>query len=137
MLAAWSVDRLGRSVQDLVAALQELRGAGVDLFLHQQALDTSTPSGRAMFQMLGIFSEFERAIIVERVNSGLARAKAAGTRLGRPKIGGEVEARILELRAAGMGIKAVARKLGVGTGTVQRVDLARRQRNMPVPPLRR
>ena len=55
MLAAWSVDRLGRSVQDLVAALQELRGAGVDLFLHQQALDTSTPSGRAMFQMLGVF----------------------------------------------------------------------------------
>ena len=99
MLAAWSVDRLGRSVQDLVAALQELRGAGVDLFLHQQALDTSTPSGRAMFQMLGVFSEFERAIIVERVNSGLARARAAGTKLGRPKISSEVEARILELRA--------------------------------------
>ena len=137
MLAAWSVDRLGRSVQDLVAALQELRGAGVDLFLHQQALDTSTPSGRAMFQMLGVFSEFERAIIVERVNSGLARARAAGTRLGRPKISSEVEARIEELRIAGMGIKAVARKLGVGTGTVQRVDLERRQRNMPVPPLRR
>jgi DNA invertase Pin-like site-specific DNA recombinase len=136
MLAAWSVDRLGRSVQDLVAALQELRGAGVDLFLHQQALDTSTPSGRAMFQMLGIFSEFERAIIVERVNSGLARARAAGTRLGRPRIGGEVEARIEEMRAAGMGIKAVARKLGVGTGTVQRVDLERRPRTMSAAPRR-
>ena len=127
MLAAWSVDRLGRSVQDLVAALQELRGAGVDLFLHQQALDTSTPSGRAMFQMLGVFSEFERAIIVERVNSGLARAKAAGTRLGRPKIGSEVEARILELRRSGMGLKAIARQLGIGTGTVQRVDLEERR----------
>jgi DNA invertase Pin-like site-specific DNA recombinase len=130
MLAAWSVDRLGRSVQDLVAALQELRGAGVDLFLHQQALDTSTPSGRAMFQMLGVFSEFERAIIVERVNSGLARARAAGTRLGRPKISNEVEARILELRRSGMGLKAIARQLGIGTGTVQRVDLAVRQKNI-------
>jgi DNA invertase Pin-like site-specific DNA recombinase len=115
---AWLVDRLGRSVQGLVAALQELRGAGVDLFLHQQALDTSTPSGRAMFQMLGVFSEFERAIIVERVNSGLARAKAAGTRLGRPSVGSEVEARILELRRSGMGLKAIARRLGIGTGTV-------------------
>lgn len=127
MLAAWSVDRLGRSVQDLVAALQELRSANVDLFLHQQALDTSTPSGRAMFQMLGVFSEFERAIIVERVNSGLARAKAAGTKLGRPKIGNEIEARILELRATGMGIKAVAKQLGLGTGTVQRVVGAMQQ----------
>ena len=124
------MDRLGRSVQDLVAALQELRGAGVDLFLHQQALDTSTPSGRAMFQMLGVFSEFERAIIVERVNSGLARARAAGTRLGRPKVGSEVEARILELRRSGMGLKAIARQLGIGTGTVQRVDLMERQKNI-------
>jgi DNA invertase Pin-like site-specific DNA recombinase len=89
-----------------------------------------------MFQMLGVFSEFERAIIVERVNSGLARARAAGTRLGRPRIGGEVEARIEEMRAAGMGIKAVARKLGVGTGTVQRVDLERRPRTMSAAPRR-
>lgn len=124
MLAAWSVDRLGRSVQDLVATLQELRAAGVDLFLHQQALDTSTPAGRAMFQMLGVFAEFERAIIVERVNSGLARAKAAGTKLGRPRIASEVEARIVELRGAGMGVKAVAKKLAIGVGTVQRVDRA-------------
>jgi DNA invertase Pin-like site-specific DNA recombinase len=130
MLAAWSVDRLGRSLQDLVAALQELRGAGVDLFLHQQALDTSTPSGRAMFQMLGVFSEFERAIIVERVNSGLARARAAGTRLGRPRIGSEIEARILELRRSGMGLKAIAKQLGIGTGTVQRVDLVERQKGV-------
>jgi DNA invertase Pin-like site-specific DNA recombinase len=122
MLAAWSVDRLGRSLQDLIQALQELRAAGVDLFLHQQALDTSTPSGRAMFQMLGVFAEFERAIIRERVNAGLARARAQGTRLGRPKVAGEVEARVRELRAGGVGIKAAAKRLGVGVGTVQRVD---------------
>jgi DNA invertase Pin-like site-specific DNA recombinase len=122
VLAAWSVDRLGRSLQDLVAALQELRGAGVDLFVHQQALDTGTPSGKAMFQMLGVFAEFERAIVVERVNAGLARARAQGARLGRPRVGAEVERRARELRAAGKGIKAVARELGVGVGTVQRIE---------------
>ena len=84
MVAAWSVDRLGRSLTDLLGVLQELHAKGVDLYLHQQGLDTSTPSGRAMYQMLGVFAEFERAIIRERVMAGLARAKAEGTRLGRP-----------------------------------------------------
>ena len=83
ILAAWAVDRLGRSLQDLVATLGELRAAGIDLFLHQQAVDTTTPSGRAMFQMLGVFAEFERAMIQERVKAGLARARAAGKTLGR------------------------------------------------------
>lgn len=84
MVAAWSVDRLGRSLSNLVAFLSDLQAAGVGLYLHQQALDTSTPSGRAMFGMLGVFAEFERAMIQERVNSGLKRAKLAGTKLGRP-----------------------------------------------------
>ena len=75
MIAAWSVDRLGRSLTDLVAVLQELHAKGVDLYLHQQGLDTSTPSGRAMFQMLGVFAEFERAIIRERVMAGLTRGR--------------------------------------------------------------
>src|SRR5215207_3369834 len=127
MLAAWSVDRLGRSLQDLVTALQELRGAGVDLFLHQQALDTSTPSGRAMFQMLGVFAEFERAIIVERVNAGLARARAQGVKLGRPRIDASTEQRVRELRGAGKGIKAVAKELGIGVSVVQRVAAESRQ----------
>lgn len=70
MVATWSVDRLGRSLQDLVAFLGELRGSGVDLYLHVQGLDTSTPAGRAMYQMLGAFSEFERAMIQERVRAG-------------------------------------------------------------------
>ena len=86
LLAAWSVDRLGRSLQDLIATLNELHAAGVDLFLHQQALDTTTPAGRAMFGMLGVFSEFERSIIQERVKAGLARAKANGKRLGRKPV---------------------------------------------------
>ncbi|MFG1243903.1 recombinase family protein [Xanthobacter sp. V7C-4] len=83
MVAAWSVDRLGRSMADLVAFLTYVRARGTDLYLHQQALDTSTPSGRAMFQIMGVFDEYERAIIRERVNAGLARAKAEGKKLGR------------------------------------------------------
>ena len=100
MVAAWSVDRLGRSLQDLVHILQELHAKGVDLFLHQQGLDTSTPSGRAMFQMLGVFAEFERAIIRERVMAGLARAKADGTRLGRPATVADDAAKVRAIRAA-------------------------------------
>src|SRR5262245_36599814 len=75
MVAAWSVDRLGRSLQDLLGFLNEIHAAGVDLFLHQQGLDTSTPAGRAMFQMLGVFAEFERAMIVARVHAGLKKAR--------------------------------------------------------------
>ena len=80
---AWSVDRLGRSLSGLPAFMGELKAKSVDLYLHQQHLDTATPAGKAMFQMLGVFSEFEREIIRERVNSGLARAKAQGKKLGR------------------------------------------------------
>ena len=83
LVVAWSVDRLGRSLTDLLAILQGLHDKGIDLFLHQQGLDTSTTTGKAMFQMLGVFAEFERGIIRERVNAGLARAKANGTKLGR------------------------------------------------------
>ena len=76
VVASWSVDRLGRSLQHLVGFLEELDGAGCDLYLHQQALDTTTPAGRAMFQMLGVFAEFERSIIQERVRAGLKRARS-------------------------------------------------------------
>lgn len=85
LVAAWSVDRLGRSLPHLLEFLGELKAKGVDLFLLQQGLDTQTPAGKAMFQMCGVFAEFERAIIVERIRCGLARAKAAGVRIGRPR----------------------------------------------------
>jgi DNA invertase Pin-like site-specific DNA recombinase len=81
MMMAWSADRLGRSLQDLVGFLSELHALKVDLFLHQQGLDTTTPSGKAMFQMMGVFAEFERAMIQERVRAGLARARDEGIRL--------------------------------------------------------
>ncbi len=86
VVAAWSVDRLGRSLQELVSILNELRERQVDLYLHQQGLDTATPSGRAMYQMLGVFAEFERAIIIERIKAGMARAREQGKRLSRPMI---------------------------------------------------
>jgi DNA invertase Pin-like site-specific DNA recombinase len=121
LVATWSVDRLGRSLQDLVALLGEMNAKGVDLYLHQQGLDTSTPAGRAMFQMLGVFAEFERAMIRERVNAGLARAKAQGKRLGRPPISAETEAAIRKAKAGGQGIRAIARGLGLGVATVHRV----------------
>ena len=124
MIAAWFVDRLGRSLQDLIGTLGELHAAGVGLYLHQQALDTTTPAGRAMFQMLGVFAEFERAIIVERVNAGLARAKANGAKFGRPTVAADVEDRIRALRADGVGMLRIARELGVGTSVVQRVAAA-------------
>lgn len=91
MVAAWSVDRLGRSMPDLVAFLSDLHAHGADLYLHQQAMDTTTPSGRAMFQMMGVFAEFERAMIQERVTT-------EGKRAGRPTVGAETQAPIKELR---------------------------------------
>jgi len=121
LVATWSVDRLGRSLTDLLGILQELKEKGVDLFLHQQGLDTSTTAGKAMFQMLGVFAEFERGIIRERVNAGLARARANGTKLGRRRVGQAVEAQILELKAKGDGILKIGQKLGIGTSVVQRV----------------
>jgi DNA invertase Pin-like site-specific DNA recombinase len=87
MVAAWSVDRVGRSLTDLLGILRSLHDKGTDLFLHQQGLDTSTVAGKAMFQMLGVFAEFERGIIRERINAGLARAKENGTKLGRRRLG--------------------------------------------------
>jgi DNA invertase Pin-like site-specific DNA recombinase len=125
VLCAWSVDRLGRSLADLVNGLQELHAARVDLFLHQQALDTTTAAGRAMFGMLAVFAEFERAIIVSRVNAGMARAKQSGTKsgkaIGRPRVTRKIEQRIREELALGHGILKVAAIVGVGSSTVQRI----------------
>lgn len=121
LVAAWSVDRLGRSLTDLLSFLGEIHSKGCDLYLHQQGLDTSTPAGRAMFQMMGVFAEFERAIIRERVMAGLARAKAEGKQLGRPTVGENVENEIRALRRMGLGIQKIAKIAEVGTSTVQRV----------------
>ncbi len=122
MVAAWSVDRLGRSLQNLVDTLGALRAAGADLYLHKQALDTTTPAGRAMFGMLGVFAEFEREIIVERVRAGMATAKAKGRRVGRPAASEETLKRIRKLRAQGVGMLKVAREVGCGVSLIQRME---------------
>lgn len=111
LVMAWSVDRLGRSLQHLVGLLEELHAAGVDLYLHQQGLDTATPAGRAMFQAMGVFAEFERAMIRERVKSGLEQAKAQGKQLGRRRIPAAEESRIRELRDQGVGIQRIAKQV--------------------------
>ena len=121
MVAAWSVDRLGRSLQDLIGFLNDLRAKGADLYLHQQALDTSTPSGRAMFGMLGVFAEFERGMIRERVNAGLARAKTNGVKLGRKRIAAKIEDKIEADLNHGIGIIKTAKAHGVGVSVVQRI----------------
>jgi len=122
MIAAWSVDRLGRSLQHLVEFLGEINAAGVDLYLHTQGLDTSTPAGRAMFGMLGVFAEFERSMIVARVKSGLARAVAKGVRLGRRPVAPMVEAQIMHALGQGQSISAAARAAGVSRATVRNVQ---------------
>ena len=124
MVVAWSVDRLGRSLMDLLGFLRDLHAMGVDLFLHQQGLDTSTPSGKAMFQMLGVFAEFERAMIRERVLAGLARARADGKQLGRRPVEQSKARKVkaaLALRSRGVGIRRIARDVGLGVGTVLRI----------------
>jgi DNA invertase Pin-like site-specific DNA recombinase len=123
VVMAWSVDRLGRSLQDLVGFLSELHA--VDLFLHQQGLDTTTPAGKAMFQMLGVFAEFESSIIQERVRAGLRRAKSEGTRLGRPPIARELEERVrkaLNVPGRTEGVRKIAKRFGLSVPTVQRIS---------------
>jgi DNA invertase Pin-like site-specific DNA recombinase len=125
IIMAWSVDRLGRSLQDLVAFLSEIHASHVELYLHQQGLDTSTPSGRAMFQMMGVFAEFERSMIAERVRSGMARARERGTKsgkaIGRPKIAAPIRDQIRVMyRAGGTSLRKLAKQFNIGVETVRR-----------------
>ena len=126
LVMAWSVDRLGRSLQDLVGFLSELHALQIDLFLHQQGLDTTTPGGKAMFQMLGVFAEFERSMIQERVRAGLRRAKEEGKQLGRPRLAPDLENRILDAlkarKTTGDSVRKIAARFGVAASTVQTIS---------------
>lgn len=121
VVMSWSVDRLGRSLPDLISFLSDIQAKGCDLYLHQQAIDTSTPSGKMLFQMLGVFAEFERSIIRSRVIAGLERTKAKGTKLGRPALAPMDRKYIRQSLDKGLSIRAAARKHGVSTTTIMRV----------------
>jgi DNA invertase Pin-like site-specific DNA recombinase len=140
VVMVWAIDRLGRSLIDLLGTIQHLEAVGVDLYLDQQAIDTTTPMGRLLFQVTGAFAEFERAIIRQRVHAGLARAKCAierdgrftskagkvRTRLGRPGAKPEQMEAARSHLAAGMAIGKTAKATGLGVGTVHK--LAREMR---------
>jgi DNA invertase Pin-like site-specific DNA recombinase len=115
----WSI------VADIVGFLGELNAVGCDLYLEEQAVDTTTPAGPALFQMLGVFAEFERAIIQERIHAGLARAREKGTKSGKPigraRIDPRREAAIRSALASGKGILKTARECGTGSSVVQRI----------------
>jgi DNA invertase Pin-like site-specific DNA recombinase len=121
VVMSWAIDRLGRSLIDLLGTIQHLEACGVDLYLDQQAIDTTTPMGRLVFQVTGAFAEFERSMIRQRVKAGLKRAVAQGKQLGRPKVDEALERRARAQLSKGVGIIRVARAVGLGTGTVQRI----------------
>ncbi len=126
LVMAWSVDRLGRSLQDLVSFLSELHAKDVDLYLDRQGIDTTTPAGKAMFQMMGVFAEFERAIIRERIMAGLSRAKEGGTKTGRPigrpkTVTPKMEEAIRSSRTEGNSLRKIAEQVGTSLRSVQRV----------------
>jgi DNA invertase Pin-like site-specific DNA recombinase len=121
VVMAWVIDRLGRSLIDLLGTIQHLEACGVDIYLDQQSIDTTTPAGKLMFQVCGAFAEFERSMIRQRVKAGLKRAVAQGKRLGRPMVDSALERKAQRELREGHGILKVAKAVGLGTGTVQRI----------------
>ena len=123
VVMAWDVSRLSRSLKDLVQTLEELHHCNIDLYLHQQAIDTTTPAGKAMFQMCGVFAEFERSILSERVKAGLNRAREEGKTLGRPIIVANVK-KILEDKANGLTYRQLGVKHNLSVGKVYNICAA-------------
>jgi DNA invertase Pin-like site-specific DNA recombinase len=126
VVMAWSIDRLGRSLIDLLGTIEHLVHCGVDLYLDQQCIDTTTPAGKLMFQVTGAFAEFERSMIRERIHAGLKRAVANGKTLGRRPVEVDPEGaakvkRARKLLATGAGINRVARTVRLSNGTVARL----------------
>ena len=119
----WDISRLGRSLQHLLKLLEEFHAKGVDVYFHQQGIDTTTPAGKLMFQMCGAFAEFERGMIQERVKAGLQRAKAQGKKLGGPTVSTKVQAKAQEMYEIGMSFRKIGRELDIHHATVKKYVL--------------
>lgn len=119
---AWSICRLGRSTTDLSSFMSEVQAAGIDLYIHQQSINTSTPAGRMVFGIFSALASWEREMIAERIHAGLARARAEGKKLGRPsKVNEAVTTSVRLLRERGLSIHNIAKQLKIGVGTTQRI----------------
>jgi DNA invertase Pin-like site-specific DNA recombinase len=127
-VVVWRFDRFARSVSHLLRALEQFQALGIDFVSLSENVETSTPTGKMVFTVLGAVAELERSLIQERVKAGLRNARAKGKRLGRPRADVD-ETEIIALRAAGVSWRAVAEKLGVGVGTVHRIA-QRRSKNV-------
>jgi DNA invertase Pin-like site-specific DNA recombinase len=121
VVMAWAIDRLGRSLVDLLQTIEGLKACGVDLYLDQQSIDTTTPAGKLMLQMCGAFAEFERSMLQARIAAGLKRAVANGKKLGRPLNDPEAVEKARLALGNGLGINRVAKLVGLSNGTVQRI----------------
>ena len=119
LIMVWAIDRLGRSIQHLVGFMNDIQAMGVDLYVHQQAIDTTTPSGRMIFGIFSALGEYERELIRERIMAGQKRARAQGVKIGRPsKMNDAVRTSVKLLRDGGMGIKEISKRLEIGVGSV-------------------
>ena len=125
LVLVWRLDRWGRSVTDLLATLQELEHLGVGFVSLTEALDLTTPAGRAMAGLLAIFSEFEREVLRERTRAGLAHARENGQRLGRPATAAVHAQEVLKLHRAGISKSEIARRVRIGRTSVRRILGAR------------
>ena len=121
VVMVWAIDRIGRSLIDLLGTIQHLEACGVDLYLDQQAIDTTTPAGKLMFQVTGAFAEFERSLMRQRIHAGLQRAVANGKTLGRPLNDPEAIDKARQGLAKGLGINKVARQVGLSNSTIARL----------------
>jgi DNA invertase Pin-like site-specific DNA recombinase len=122
VVAAWSIDRLGRSLQHLVTFMAEVQASEVDLYIHRQAINTSTPAGRMIFGIFSALGEYERELIRDRILSGLARARAQGKKLGRPSnVNDSVRTSVQLLRDKGHSIHSIATQLKIGVGTAHKI----------------
>jgi len=119
LLLVWKLDRLSRSLKDLIVTLDDLNHYGVDFVSYDNNLDTSTPTGKLVFQIVGAVAEFEKEIIRERVIAGLAAARNRGKQLGRPRISSDKQTKAIQLHAEGLSNRKIARDLHVNEGTVR------------------